>query len=272
MLAVALEQVGPFVGPVFVVVFAGQQLIDQFLALLSARSFIGEKRPHALGRRRQPGQIERNPANELRVGAKFRWHDFHLLQLRINEFINVVVFGHVLPFVTGPIAHHRDELRCVAAFITHEHGRLAPAQTGDDAVFDFGNVAVVAAENRVARNLTHVAVRIMRQHEQVLRATGQIQFDFGREDFNRLRAVLQRVFKFRSLDDPLAENVVFAGTGLERLPAFVRHFGGGFEQHQALLHLHPVEPAARKIIDQRLIIVFRVVTAEREFKTVLAFG
>ena len=112
----------------------------------------------------------------------------------------------------------------------------------------------------------------MGQHQQVLHAAGQIQFDIGREHFNRRGTVLRRVFKFRSLDNPLAEDVVFARTGFERLPAFVRHFGGGFEQHQALLHLHPVEPAARKVIDQRLIIVFRVVTAEREFKTVLAFG
>ena len=48
---------------------------------------------------------------------------------------------------------------------------------------------------------------------------------------------------------------------IERLPAFVGHFGSGFKQHQALLHIHAVETAARKVVDERLIIVFRVVTA-----------
>ena len=87
----------------------------------------------------------------------------------------------------------------------------------------------------------------MRQHEQVLRTTSQIKFDIRRQHFNRLRPVPGRVFKFRSLGNPLAQDAVFPRTGLERLPAFVGNFGGGFQQHQTLVHVHPVETPARKI-------------------------
>ena len=66
--------------------------------------------------------------------------------------------------------------------------------------------------------------------------------------------------------------MVFPRTGLERLPAFVGHLGGGFQQHQTLLHVHAVETPAREVVDKRLIIVFGIVAAQREFEAVFPFG
>jgi len=43
-------------------------------------------------------------------------------------------------------------------------------QSGHDSVSDLGHVPVIAAKNGLARHLAHRAVRIVRQHEQVLGA------------------------------------------------------------------------------------------------------
>ena len=237
---------------------------------MSDRSVVGEKCAHALRRRRQTGQIQRDTANKLRVGAQLRRQGFHLLQLRINEFVDVIVFGHVLPFIAGPITHDGHELGCVTAFIPNEHSRFTAAQARDDGVFDFGNITVVAAQDGVAGHVANASVGVVRQHQHMLRTSGQIEFDLRRQDFNRQRAALGGVLEFRSLRDPFAQKMVFARTGLERLPALVRDLRRWFQQHQTLLGFHAIETAPRQIVDESLIIELRVVTAQGKSEPVLA--
>src|SRR5439155_27021353 len=99
---------------------------------------------------------------------------------------------------------------------------------------------------------------------------GQIEFDLRRQDFNRLRAALGGVLEFRSLRDPLAQKMIFARTGFERLPALVGDLRRWFQQHQTLLGFHAIETASRQIVDESLIIEFRVVTAKGKSEPVLA--
>ncbi|PYI83166.1 MAG: hypothetical protein DME26_15595 [Verrucomicrobia bacterium] len=52
----------------------------------------------------------------------------------------------------------------------------------------------------------------------------------------------------------------------------MRHFAGGLDQHQAVIDGYAIETPARKIGDQRIVIVFGIVPTQGELEAVFAFG
>ena len=72
--------------------------------------------------------------------------------------------------------------------------------------------------------------------------------------------------------DPLAEGLVIAGTGHQRLTAFVGDIAQGLLEHQGLVDVDPVEAAAAQVVDQDLVVVFRIISAQRELEAVLPLG
>ena len=76
-LAVHLQQVGPLVRPVFDVIAAADQLVDQLVALHLRRPRVGEERAHVVRLRRQAGQVEVDAADEVGVGAEVARQHLH---------------------------------------------------------------------------------------------------------------------------------------------------------------------------------------------------
>ena len=54
---------------------------------------VGQERADLLGRRRQPGQVEVDPAEELGVGAELRREDLHPLPLGGDQLVDLVLRG-----------------------------------------------------------------------------------------------------------------------------------------------------------------------------------
>ena len=64
----------------------------------------------------------------------------------------------------------------------------------------------------------------MGQHDNLLRHAGKRKFDFGRDHLDAIGAGLRNFFEFRSLGNPVAQQIVFAGIRFEHHAAFMGHF------------------------------------------------
>ena len=102
----------------------------------------------------------------------------------------------------------------------------------------------------------------MRQHQHLLLLARQIQGHVLRDDFDLFGAAHFGLLGFDPFNNPLAQQLILRRAELQSLPAFMRHFRGRLEQHQALVHRHTIEAAASQIVDQRLIIEIRIVAAQ----------
>ena len=169
VLAVALEQVRPFVRPELDVIIAAEQFIDELLALLFARRLVFEEGTNLFDLGRQAGEIEIDAARELAVRSQLARENLHLAQLRVDVLVDEVVLRHIGPLIPAAVAHDGDERRPVDAFITHEQGGLATTQTFHHASrVDLGDFDVADGEMRVASHVTRGAIRIFRDDEELL--------------------------------------------------------------------------------------------------------
>src|ERR1041384_6296834 len=113
-------------------------------------------------------EIEKGAPDKFRIAAKVRRQNFHLLQLRRNVLVHVVVFGQVGPVVTGTIAHDAKLLRAVIPLVADENRGFAAANSGDTGVFYQRDLVIAAADDGVASDLTDRTIRIMRQDDNLL--------------------------------------------------------------------------------------------------------
>src|SRR5262245_12228814 len=92
------------------------------------------------------------------------------------------------------------------------------------------------------------------------------------QHFNALGAALRRVLGLGALGNPLSQELIFARARPDRLPAFVGHISGRFEKHQALVDVYPIETAAGKVVDQRVVVGIGIIPTERKLEPVFALG
>src|SRR5579884_1349693 len=104
ILAVAVEQVRPSVGPALVELRGAQQSIYEPGALDFGWRFIGEEGASLLGSGRRADQVERDAAQEGRVVAEAGGQRLDLLQLLIHQAVDVVVFRDLRPAIAPAIA------------------------------------------------------------------------------------------------------------------------------------------------------------------------
>ena len=272
VLAVALEQVGPFVRPALDIIFAAQQFTHDLLAFLLAGRFIGKEGADFFHLRRQSRQIQIDPAQKLGIGANVRRKNLHLLELCVDVVVNKIILGNLRPLKSASVAHDGDLVGGIQALIANQNGSLAAADGFDQPILHFRHVPVVAGENGFTGHIAHRAIAVMSQHEHLLLLAWQVQGHFGRDDFQLLGAPDLSLLGFYSFDNPLAQQLILLGARLDRLAAFVRHFARGLEQHQALIDRDSIETATGQIVHQRLIIEVRIIPAQRQFESVLAFG
>ena len=109
-LAVDLQQIGPAVRPLFDVIGIADQLVDHLIALDLGGARVLQELADGFGFGRQAGQIEMDPANEVAVAAHIARLNLELLELVVDQAVDPVEFGHVLPDKAGAVAH--DDERC----------------------------------------------------------------------------------------------------------------------------------------------------------------
>jgi hypothetical protein len=70
--------------------------------------------------------------------------------------------------------------------------------------------------------------------------------------------------------DPPPQHAVLRRVGPEALAALVRELGGGLEQQQAAVGVDRVHPPGEKVARQRVVILARVLPAQRQLEAALA--
>ena len=150
-LAVDLQQVGPFVGPVLDEIRAADQLVDQLVAFDLAGPGVLQELADRFRFGRQAGQVEIDPANEFAVAAQVARQDLDLLELVVHQVVDPVELGRFLPGKPAAVAHDDERGGGVVALVAGQDGGLAAAHGRDDALLSVhgGHFGVAAFEIRL---------------------------------------------------------------------------------------------------------------------------
>jgi hypothetical protein len=111
----------------------------------------------------------------------------------------------------------------------------------------------------------------MSDDQDLLAHSLAVEVNLLRQHFDLRRAGRQRLV-LRPLRNPLPDDLVILRVPVEDLAPFVRDRTDGLQQHQTLVRLDAVEPAAPQVVDQRVVIGIRIVAAEGEFESLFALG
>jgi hypothetical protein len=95
---------------------------------------------------------------------------------------------------------------------------------------------------------------------------------FGGLNFERGNRVLRGIAIGNALRDPTFDDFVVSRILLEAQAAAMGYLLRGLSQHQAARRFGAIEPAAGEIVEQGLVVELRVVAAQRQLESVLAFG
>jgi len=95
-------------------------------------------------------------------------------------FVDKIVLGRVNPFESGAVTHDGDKIRRIQPFVPDENGCFPTAKSFDKAVFDFGYIAVVAAEDGFSSHIARGAVSVVGDHQELMGPSGQVDFDVAR--------------------------------------------------------------------------------------------
>ena len=255
------------------VALARQQGVDHPAALQSGWRTVRQKCPRLFRGGKLPRQILGNAAQEGRVVRRGGGLDPEPLQFRVDQLIDVVVLWQGFPDETRLRIQHRDRHRPELALIADQHGGLADARAFHDSVGrNVRRVRNVARNHRLLRDIPNRAVQIVGHHADLLFQPRLRHFHGRRLHLDALHLVFRGVAERHALRNPVENGLIILRARLDAQPAPVRHFLGGLGEHQAAARIGPVEAASGKIVEQRLVVEFRVVTAQRELEAVLAFG
>ena len=216
--------------------------------------------------RRDSREIERHTPQEVGIAAQLRRQQFHTLQLLVDERIDKAVFGRGLPLIALAIAEHRNQIRRIQTFVPHERRRFTASHRFDHAAgCDGRNFKAARVEHRIARHIARGAVRIKGEHDHLLCAVGALEDRLLGIDLDPFDAAI--LLKLAALGDPFFGELVVTRLFIEEESPFVRHPLSRLEQHQTLSRHRAIEPPSGDVIDQRRVIVKRVVTAQRELES-----
>ena len=100
----------------------------------------------------------------------------------------------------------------------------------------------------------------------------QIELDLLRKDLDSGGPVGGDLLEVGALGDPLPQGLVVARARHQCLPSLVGNVCQGLLQHEGFIDMDAVETSSAQVVDQRLVVVLRIVAAERELEAVLPFG
>ena len=264
--ALVAEERAPEVGEVIRVVAAGQQAVNQHVAL--GGGLVGEEGAGLIGVGQAAREVEREAADEGRVVRDFAGRQSDALELLEDRFIHEI-------FGDGQVLHRRAERHGGA-----EHSDLGLVANHDAHVaglagelhearrFGGGHVLVVRLEERAARHVLDVAVRVARDHRELLLGLRQHRA-LLRKHFDARDDGVFRVAVGHALRNPALEEVVIIGANIQPRAAAVRDDARALEQQQAGVRRRGGEPASARFLHEILVVFLRLEAEEREAKAVL---
>ena len=230
---VHLEQVGPLVRPMLHKRGRSNELVDEFFPLGLRVAFVRDERADFVGGGRKAGEVEEDPADEVRVRTKPAGQDLHPFPFGRDELVHPVEGDLVLPLETRTVAHDGDSRRGIRAFVAGEHRSLTAAQGGDDARRIGGNhVDIAALDEGLGRDIARAAVGVGRDDAHLLAAADHLHDGITREQLDA-GDTRRRLVELRAGRDPLPEDAVILRADRHALAALVGHGPRGLHQHQA---------------------------------------
>ena len=215
-----------------------QQVLNQLCAFV--RCGIIHKYRGFLDGRQGADHIQVHPADKRGIVTQGRRRKLQLLQLVIDVTIHVILLRQVGPPETIHIARKCQQRAFDEMQVTHEHSRLAAPKTRHQTGgADVRHLVVGAFKNRQVSDVTLCAVRIMRQHTELLLPRGMFEHAAGSRRHLHLHAVRLILLHFTAAGDPVVQQLVRTVALAEASTAFVGHLhqrlgqqkaGGGVER------------------------------------------
>ena len=87
--------------------------------------------------------------------------------------VDIIVIGHVRPFVSGAITHDGDFAGGIVAFVADEDGRFTSADRRDHSIGDASDLRIVAGHHGFTSNITAGPIGVMGDDENLLSFTRQ---------------------------------------------------------------------------------------------------
>ena len=115
-LAIHLQHIRPFIGPMINEIRIPNELIDHFIALRLHRACISDKGADFFRLRWQPSEVEMDAAQEIFITADATWLDLHALPFAGHEFVDLAPFFRLFPGEARAISHDRDRSRGISTF------------------------------------------------------------------------------------------------------------------------------------------------------------
>ena len=270
-LRVHLQQVGPLVGPVLDERIARQEPAHEFMPLRAGVAGIGEEGPHVCRRRRQAGEVERDPPQEVGIGAEQGRFDLHGLPLGGHEVVDRAPRFSLRRCEARAVAHHGERHGNVGALVAGEDRRLAPPERRDKpGAIRGGDLQVAALQEGLAGDIPRGAVGILGDHAKLLPPSGDVDLCRGRKDLDALHPRYVEI-QLRPLFDPASQDLVGRLLDLREQSAGVWCRGRRLQEHQAVVGAGEVDATAGVVVGERPHVKDRIVAAERQLEAVLAF-
>ena len=269
-LAVHLEEVGPFVGPVVDVVGRADEAVDDGVAFPAGRAGVGEEFADLGGSGREAGEVEIDAAEKLLVGAEAGREYFEALPFGGGEAVDAVPFFRLVPDEAGAVAHDGDGGGGVIALVAGEDGSFAAAERGDEAAaFGEGDVLVAGFDEALGGDVALAAVGVGGEDAHLLLGADGLEDGILGSDFDAGDARGGEV-ELGAVGDPGAHDAIVFVVEFRALAALVRDGAGGLEQHEGVVGRGEIHAAAGVVVDEGADVKDRVVAAERELEAGLA--
>ena len=147
-----------------------------------------------------------------------------LLQLFVHVPIHVIELRRVRPLETFYVACESQQRALDMMQITHQYGRFAAPETGDQpGGADVRHLVVGTFKHNQMRHITLCAVRVMRHHTELLLPSRMLEHAAGCRRHRHFHATVLAILHATAFGDPIAQQVVAPITPAKPPTAFVSH-------------------------------------------------
>ena len=203
-----------------------------------------------------------DPPQELLVGADLTGAGLDPLELLVDQVVDPVERLHLAPLESRAITQDHHGRGRVLALISGKNGALTSPQGSDQPrVRYIRDLDVRCLEERVCRHVTLGAIGVGRDHRKLLGEFGNrngrtlgLHPDRGDAWCTSVEAGAAR--------DPVPEEVVVRGSGLQALTSLVGDLADGLQQEETSLGVDPIEAPSGQVVGQGSVVEARVVAAQ----------
>ncbi len=264
--ALVSEKGRPFVGKEVRVIGAGQQSVDQLVALVLI--LIGKKGLGFLRSRQTTTDIDRYSTNEGGIVADFGWRHAHGLELGENELVDIVASRRKV--VHGSTERHNSPKHGHLVLVPNHHAQVTGLLEYADVsvLVHFTHFLVVRFVDGGTSDVLHAAVRVFGGNHELL-------FTFHVHDANLGEhgdALERRIIRFsvrHSLGYPRMDESIVERALFNPSASAMRGVVGRFRKQQATVRSGGKYTTSSSFLHDVFVILVRFETKKRKAKTIL---